>query len=114
MFFTFPEDARWNAEQQAVEFGVGIGEYHGVVRVPRCVFQRLLPQPPLPSGAVEAYYLQRTRFESIAQRKLRRRQLTEDANVEVSGRDLRWGLPNAYQLAKGFALDIPHLSARTR
>ncbi len=90
MFFTFPEDARWNAEQQAVEFGVGIGEYHGVVRVPRCVFQRLLPQPPLPSGAVEAYYLQRTRFESIAQRKLRRRQLTEDANVEVSGRDLRW------------------------
>jgi hypothetical protein len=21
MFFTFPEDARWNAERQAVEFG---------------------------------------------------------------------------------------------
>jgi hypothetical protein len=44
MFFTFPEDARRNAEQQAVEFGVEIGEYHGVVRVPRRVFQRLLPQ----------------------------------------------------------------------
>jgi hypothetical protein len=42
MFFTFPEDARWNAEQPAVEFGVEIGEYHGVVRVPRRVFQRLL------------------------------------------------------------------------
>ena len=27
MFFTFPEDARWNAERQAVEFGVEIGEY---------------------------------------------------------------------------------------
>jgi hypothetical protein len=26
MFFTFPEDARWNAERQAVEFGVEIGE----------------------------------------------------------------------------------------
>jgi hypothetical protein len=38
---------------------------------------------------VEAYYLQRTRFESIAERKLRRRQLTEDGNVEISGRDLR-------------------------
>jgi hypothetical protein len=25
MFFTFPEDAHWNAEQQAVEFGVEIG-----------------------------------------------------------------------------------------
>jgi hypothetical protein len=44
MFFTFPEDARWNAEQQAVEFGVGIGKYRGVVRVPRRVFQRLLPE----------------------------------------------------------------------
>jgi hypothetical protein len=51
MFFTFPEDARWNAEQQAVEFGVEIGEYHGVVQVPRRVFQRLLPERPTPSGA---------------------------------------------------------------
>ena len=44
MFFTFPEDARWNADRQAVEFGVEIGEYRGVVRVPRRVFQRLLPE----------------------------------------------------------------------
>jgi hypothetical protein len=43
MFFTFPEDARRNAERQAVEFGVEIGEYRGVVRVPRRVFQLLLP-----------------------------------------------------------------------
>jgi hypothetical protein len=85
MFFTFPEDARWNAECQAVKFGVEIAEYHGVVRV----FQRLLPERPTPERCVEAYYLQRTRFESIAERKLRRRQLTEDGNVEISGRDLR-------------------------
>ena len=89
MFFTFPEDAHWNAEQQTVEFGVEIGEYRGVVRVPRRVFQRLLPERPTPERCVEAYYLQRTRFESIAERKLRRRQLTEDGNVEISGRDLR-------------------------
>ena len=89
MFFTFPEDASWNAEQQAVEFGVEIGEYRGVVRVPRRVFQRLLPERPTPERCVEAYYLQRTRFESIAERKLRGRQLTEDGNVEISGRDLR-------------------------
>ncbi len=50
MFFTFPEDARWNADRQAVEFGVEIGEYEGVVRVPRRVFQRLLPERPTPSG----------------------------------------------------------------
>ena len=46
MFFTFPEDARWNADRQAVEFGVEIGEYRGVVRVPRRVFQGLLPERP--------------------------------------------------------------------
>ena len=61
----------------------------GVVRVPRRVFQRLLPERPTPERCVEAYYLRRTRFEGIAERKLRRRQLTEDGNVEISGRDLR-------------------------
>ena len=61
MFFTFPEDARWNADQQSVEFGVEIGEYSGVVRVPRRVFQLLLPEPLTPGKCVEAYYLQRTR-----------------------------------------------------
>ena len=44
---------------------------------------------PTPERCVEAYYLQRARFERIAERKLRRRQLTEDGNVEISGRDLR-------------------------
>jgi hypothetical protein len=72
-----------------VEFGVEIGEYQGLVRVPRRVFQRLLPERPTPERCVETYYLQRTRFESIAERKLRRRQLMEDGNVEISGRDLR-------------------------
>jgi len=52
------------------------------------VFQRPLPERPTPERGVEAYYPQRTRFESIAERKLRR-QLTEDGNVEISGRDLR-------------------------
>ena len=89
MFFTFPDDARWNTELQAVEFGVEIGEYRGVVRVPRRIFQRLLSERPTPERCVEAYYLQRTRFESIAERKLRRRQLNEDGNVEISGRDVR-------------------------
>ena len=89
MFFTFPEDARWDDEGQAVEFGVEIGEYRGVVRVPRRVFHRLLPERPTPERCLEAYYLQRTRFERIAERKLRRRQLAEDGNVEITGRDLR-------------------------
>jgi hypothetical protein len=53
MFFTFPEDAGWNAERQAVEFGVEIGEYHGSGRVPR-PFQRLLPAAH--PERVEVYY----------------------------------------------------------
>jgi hypothetical protein len=70
MFLAFPEDAHWNTQQQAVE----IGEHRVVVRVPRRVFQRLLPERPTPERCVEAYYLQRTRFEHIAERKLGRRQ----------------------------------------
>jgi hypothetical protein len=52
------------------------------------VFQRLLSERPTPERCIEACYLQRPRFESIAERQLRRRQLTEDGNVEISGRDL--------------------------
>jgi hypothetical protein len=32
MFFTLPEDARWNADRRAVEFGVEIGECRGTLR----------------------------------------------------------------------------------
>jgi len=94
MFFTFPEDAHWNANRQAVEFGVEIGEYRGVVRVPRRVFQRLLPQRPTPERCVEAYYLQRTRFESIAERKLRRRHSPRMGTLRSAGATcVRWQTP---------------------
>jgi len=89
MFFTFPEDARWNADTQAIEFGVGIGEYEGVVRVPRDVFRRFVDGAVTPDKCIEAYHLHRTRFEMIAERKLRQRQLTDDGNVAITGRDLR-------------------------
>ena len=78
-FFTLREGTRWYSARQAVEFGVEIGGgvwfgsrgaccggYSGVITPKRCV---------------EADYLQRTLFESIAERKLRHRQLTEDENV---------------------------------
>jgi len=54
VFFSFPEDARWNAERQVVEFGIGIGEYEGVARVPRRVFQRLLDGAVTPERCLEA------------------------------------------------------------
>ena len=49
------------------------------------MFERILPERPTPERCIEAYYLQGTRFESIAERKLRRRQLTEDGNVGSAG-----------------------------
>jgi len=42
--FAFPEDARWSHEQGAVEFSVILGEYQGIARIARRVFQRLLNQ----------------------------------------------------------------------
>ena len=89
MFFRFPHNARWNPDRNTVEFGIGVGEYEGVVRVSRRVFQILLLETRTPERCLEAYYLHRTRLELIAERKVRRRQLTDDGNVEITGRDLR-------------------------
>jgi hypothetical protein len=89
MFFRFPPDARWNPERGVVEFGIGVGEYEGVVRLSRRVFQILLLEALTPERCLEAYHLHRIRLELIAERKVRRRQLTDDGNIEITGRDLR-------------------------
>jgi len=89
VFFTFPEDARWNPDWEAVEFSVVLDPYEGTVRVPRRAFQGLLDQSPTPERCMEAFHLQRTRFELVVERKLRRRQLINDGNLEITGRDLR-------------------------
>ena len=93
LFFEFPENASWNDKRDCVEFSVILGPYEGTVRVPRRVFQGLLDQRPTPERCIEAFHLQRARFEMIAERKLRRRQLTDDGNVEITGRDLREKTP---------------------
>ena len=89
MFFSFPDDARWDSDRCCVAFGIAIGEYEGVVRVYRLAFQSLLNESPTPERCLEAYYLHRPRLERIAERKVRRRQLTDDGNIEITGRDLR-------------------------
>ena len=89
MFFRFPPDARWNPDRNTVEFGIGLGEYEGVVCVSRRVFQILLLEALTPERCLEAYHLHRTRLELIAERKVRRGQLMDDGNVEITGRDLR-------------------------
>jgi hypothetical protein len=91
ILFSFPSDAHWNADLQAVEFGIGLGEYQGVVRVGRRVFRHLLGGPATPERCIEIYHLQRTHFERAAEEKLRRRELAEDGNIELTGRDFRRG-----------------------
>jgi hypothetical protein len=82
--------------------------------VPRRVFQRLLPETPTSERCVEACYLQRTRFEGIAKWKLRRRRLTEDGNVEISGRDLREGVKCCHWITAAERLNstLPRYSVR--
>jgi hypothetical protein len=70
LFFEFPEDARWNDERDAVEFSVILGPYEGTDRIARRVFQGLFDQRPTPERCMEAFHLQRTRFEMIVERKL--------------------------------------------
>src|SRR5262245_65561334 len=89
MFFRFPPDARWNPERSVVEFGIGVGEYEGAVRVSRRVFQILLPDAPTPQRCLEAYHLHRPRLQLIAERTVRRRQFTDDGHLEITGRGLR-------------------------
>lgn len=89
MLFSFPEDARWNAALDAVEFGVAIGDYRGVVRVRRAVFRLWLEQRATPERCLEAFHLRRTEFERAAEAKLHARELSDDGNIELSGRDLR-------------------------
>ena len=89
MLFSFPSDAHWNAKLEAVEFGIGVGEYQGVVRVDRRVFRHMLGEPATPARCIEVYHLQRTEFERAAEEKLRRRELADNGNIELTGRDLR-------------------------
>ncbi len=58
---------------------------------PSARFPAPAPGATHPERRVDAYYLQRTQFESIAERKLRRRQLAEDGNVEISRAGLALG-----------------------
>ncbi len=97
IFFDFPENSRWNDKRDCAEFFVILGPYEGTVRIGRRVFQGLLDQRPTPERCLEAFHHQRTRFEMIAERKLRRRQLIETADVEITGRDLRERMPSIGQ-----------------
>ncbi len=86
--FAFPEDARWCDSEDAVEFDVRLGDYRAKGYVPRRVFQHLIGSRPSSAECVEYFHLNRTVFERVAEAKVRARQLDDDANIRISGRDL--------------------------
>jgi hypothetical protein len=86
--FAFPDDARWNPDGELVEFSVSFGEYLGTVRVGRTLFRRLLGHAASPEACLESYHLHRTQIERAVEAKIRRRELAEDGNLDLTGRDL--------------------------
>jgi hypothetical protein len=92
--FAFPDQAAWNEAEDAVEFPVHLGEYEGAVFVGRRVFHTLIGVRPSPEQCVEYFHLNRTAFERLAEQKIIARQLSDDANVRIDGRDLNRFAPS--------------------
>jgi hypothetical protein len=86
--FSFPGEARWNEDTQSIEFEIEIGEYRGVVRVPRRVFQSLPGGSSKPDECLARFHMNQAAFERIAERKVRARDLAEDGNLTITPRDL--------------------------
>jgi hypothetical protein len=87
--FVFPDDASWNEAEDAVEFGIRLGDYEGRVFLPRRVLQSLVGTRPKAEDCLAHFHLNRTEFERIAEARVQARQLDDDANIRITGRDLR-------------------------
>lgn len=91
--FAFPDDASWNDLEQAVEFGVELGEYRGRVFVPLRIFHALLGARPTPEQCVACFHMNRADFERAAEARLQARALDDDANIRLTNGDCRGGRP---------------------
>lgn len=87
--FVFPDDASWNETEDAVEFGICFGDYEGRVFLPRRVLQSLIGALPKAEDCLAHFHLNRTEFERVAEARVQGRQLDDDANIRITGRDLR-------------------------
>jgi hypothetical protein len=87
--FVFPDDACWNDAEDAVEFGIRFGDYEGKVFLPRRVLQSLIGARVKGEDCLAHFHLNRTEFERIAEARVQARQLDGDANIRITGRDLR-------------------------
>jgi hypothetical protein len=87
--FSFPEDAAWDAVEEAVAFTLVLGEYEGKVLVPRRVFHDLIGNRPSPEECLSRFHLNRALFERAAEARVHARALDDDAAIRLTGRDLR-------------------------
>lgn len=86
--FVLPGEPSWNEAERAVEFAVEVGEYKGRVFVPVALFQHLLGHRPPPEECIRIFYLERARFERLAEERIFARALDPDANIRLTLRDL--------------------------
>jgi hypothetical protein len=86
--FSFPGEPRWDEETEAVLFEVEVGEYHGIVQVPRRVFRAITGGKATGEDCVTHFHLGREGFERIAEAKIRARDLTPDGNLLITQRDV--------------------------
>ncbi|MBP2303476.1 DUF1488 domain-containing protein [Azospirillum picis] len=87
--FQFPEDPVWNEEADAVEFPVQVGEYLGRVFVTRRTLQGIVGHTPQPDEAVQQVCMNLPLFERAVEQRITARSLDPDANIHLTGRDLR-------------------------
>jgi hypothetical protein len=87
--FAFPGEPEWNEPEGAVEFAVELGEYRGRVFVPARIFATILGHRAKPEDCLRVFHLESDRFERLAEAKIRARDLSDDGNVRLTGRDLR-------------------------
>jgi hypothetical protein len=110
MFFRFPEDARWKPiGRQSSSASVSANTRAWSACRARSS-GALSTSAITPERCLEAFHLQRMRFELIVERKLRNRQLTDDGNVEITGRDLR--TPRTAHAATRYTPRYADLSSR--
>jgi hypothetical protein len=95
--FTFPDDARWDEAADAVVFSLHLGEYVGKVILQRAVLQRIAGMRLSPNECLQQFHLAQSRFEQAAERRVRERALDDDANIRLTGRDLRRAAPDREQ-----------------
>jgi hypothetical protein len=72
-----------------VEFSVVLGQYEGTVRIARRSFSISSIGRRRQNDASKRLISSGPGSKLVVERKLRRRQLTDDGNVEINGRDLR-------------------------